>query len=159
MDDNIVFENNSVQVMNIIKETAIAWLNEASGEIEAQTKDNYDAAGRVDTGETKGSFKHHVDDDELKATIGSEKENAIWEEYGTGIYAENGNGRQGGWYIHESQLTEKAKSRMKKVHGKNGEVFYFTKGKKGHRPFQHAYNSKQSTIIRMAEEKFGENLK
>lgn len=140
--DNIVFENNSVQVMNVIKETAIAWLHEASGEIEAQTKDNYDAAGRVDTGETKGSFKHHVDEGELKSTIGSDMENAIWEEYGTGIYAESG-GRQTPWVYMDPKTGN----------------FYTTRGKKGHRPFQHAYDSKQSTIIRMAEEKFGENLK
>lgn len=141
--DNIVFENNSIQVMNVIKETAIAWLNEASGEIITQVTRNYDAAGRVDTGETKGSFSHKIDEEELKSTIGSDKENAIWEEYGTGIYAEDGTGRQTPWVYKDPKTGN----------------FYTTHGKKGHRPFQHAYDSQQSAIIRLAEKKFGENLK
>ena len=141
--DNIVFEDHSVQVLNVIKETAIAWLHEASGEIITQTTRNYDSAGRVDTGKTKGSFTHHVDDGELKSSIGSPDENAIWEEYGTGIYAENGNGRKTSWVYKDPKTGN----------------FYTTRGKKGHRPFQHAYDSKQSTIIRMAEKKFGNNLK
>lgn len=141
--DNIVFEDNSVQVLNVIEKTAIAWLHEASGEIEAQTKDNYDAAGRVRGGDTKRSFKHYVDDGELKSTIGSAMENAIWEEFGTGIYAENGNGRKTPWVYYDAAAGH----------------CYTTRGKKGHRPFQHAYDSKQSAIIRLAEKKFGNNLK
>lgn len=64
-----------------------------SGELEAQVKRNT----RVDTGQTKGSWTYKVDEANGEAMVGSPQENAIWEEFGTGQYALNGDGeRQNG---------------------------------------------------------------
>lgn len=64
------------------------FLHEAGGEIQAQTQRN----SRVDTGQTKGSYKYMVDEgkDESTVAVGSDLENAIWEEFGTGEYALHG---------------------------------------------------------------------
>lgn len=63
----------------------IGFLHEVGGEIQAQAQDN----SRVDTGQTKGSYKYMVDEgkDESTVSVGSDLENAIWEEFGTGEYA------------------------------------------------------------------------
>lgn len=136
------FEDYSVQV-NATMESAIGkFLTEASVELASQAARNT----RVSTGDTKGAWDYEVDDVEKVAIIGNPLQNAIWEEFGTGEYAANGDGRKGGWYIHESKLDAKAKSKMKKVIGKGGEVFYYTKGKHPTHALQRAFDSKKEVI-------------
>ena len=123
---DVVFEENSMKIKTAIADRVEAVLEECAGEIESQTKRN----SRVKTSKTKNSFRHVVDEGELKATIGSSDENAIWEELGTGEYALNGNGRKGGWkYVDEEG---------------NG---HFTRGKKPSRAMWNAYTTLKSTII------------
>lgn len=123
---SVKFEDYRIEVQNAINDKIIAKLEECSGEFEKQTKRN----SRVKTGKTKGSFQHKVIDAELTAYIGSNEENAIWEEFGTGEYALKGDGRKGGWFYED----EKG----------NG---HFTYGKKPSRAFWHAYTSLKSKII------------
>ena len=139
MSDNVVFEDYSIQCKNVLKNTAVAFLEEAAGEIVAQTQRNYDGAKRVRTGQTKGSFDHEVDSGTLTATMGSGEQNAIWEEFGTGIHALQGNGRKTPWTYKDKKT------------GK----WYTTRGKTGHRPFFTAYNTLKSSIIALAKERFG----
>jgi len=130
----IQFDDYSIDVKTALKDTAVAFLEEAGGELEAQTKRNC----AVVTGRTKGSFQHMVDESSLECAIGSDYENAIWEEFGTGIYAVNGDGRQGGWtYIDEQ-----------------GEK-HFTMGKRPKRMLFNAFQTLQGKIQQMAEERFG----
>lgn len=127
---SVKFHDFSIQVKGAMCEAAVAALEEAAGEIEAQAKRNT----RVDTCKTKNSFQHKVVDDELTAYIGSNYENAIWEEFGTGEYALEGNGRKGGWFY----VDEKGQG-------------HFTHGKRPSRAFWNAYTSLQSAIIRMIQ--------
>lgn len=124
---------------NVVKETlrttAINALEEASGELESQAKRNT----KVKTGKTKGSWQHIVDEDRLEAHIGSNYENAIWEEFGTGIYAQNGNGRKTPWTYTPDE----------------GEHFYRTRGKKPRRMLQNAFNSTKYKIEKYFKELFG----
>lgn len=117
-DDVIVFESNLKNVTNKIELEIYNALEEASGQIEKQVKQNQ----RVDTGQTKGSWKHYVSAKEHTAYIGSNYENAIWEEFGTGIHALNGNGRKTPWVYTPD----------------DGKTFYRTKGKKPLRPLYRA---------------------
>ena len=86
----VLFEDYSKDVINKINSLGVKWLEEASSEIESQTKQNT----KVDTGKTKGSWEHRVDANKLEAIVGSRYDNALWEELGTGIYALNGDGRK-----------------------------------------------------------------
>ena len=122
----VEFHDFSVKVKAAINANVDAVLEECAGEIESQTKRNT----RVDTGKTKNSFQHKVDTSTHTAYIGSNYENAIWEEFGTGEHALNGNGRKGGWYY----VDEKGKG-------------HFTHGKKPSRAFYHAYTSLKNAII------------
>ena len=126
MANKVVFEDYSIKVKTEIDDRIIAALEECAGEIESQTKSNT----RVDTGKTKNSFQHKVVDSELTAYIGSNYENAIWEEFGTGEYALEGNGRKGGW-VYKDEKDE----------------WHHTYGKKPTRAFWNAYNSLKNAII------------
>lgn len=151
------FIDNCLLIKAEIEDAAVAFLHEAAGEITAQTKRN----SRVDTSQTKDSYEYSVSESELKAVIGSSLENAVWEEFGTGEYALNHDGRKGGWYISADKLDGKTKSKFenkyhfKKVTSKDGKVFYYTKGKKPNRPFFKAAEKTKPKLKRMLESKLG----
>lgn len=132
---SVKFEDYSESVKQVIREKGIVWLEEASGELESQTKRNC----AVVTGKTKGSFEHTVDDDDLQAFIGSNYDNAIWEEFGTGQYALEGNGRKTPWiYTDEDGKTHR------------------TVGKRPKRMMHNAYQSLKNALISSAQERFGD---
>lgn len=125
-NSSVIFEDYSVKVKNAMDDRINAALEECAGELESQVKRN----SRVDTGKTKNSFQHRVVDSEHTAYIGSNYENAIWEEFGTGEHALEGNGRKGGWFYVDER----------------GEG-HFTRGKKPSRAFWNAYIALKSKII------------
>lgn len=127
----VEFHDFNINVKTAMSERAIAWLYEAAGEIESQTKRNT----RVDTGQTKNSWDYRVDESNLEATVGSPLENALWEEFGTGEYALHGDGRKGGWNYKD----------------KKGE-WHHTFGKRPNRAFYRAFTSLKHALIRSAEE-------
>lgn len=131
MGSNVEFHDFSVKVMGEIDDRVNIVLEECAGELESQIKRN----SRVDTGKTKNSFRHHVDDDAHVAYIGSPDENAIWEEFGTGEYAINGDGRKGGWVYYDEK----------------GER-HFTIGKKPSRAMWNAYSRMKNMIIRRIQD-------
>lgn len=131
----VKFEDNSINVKNAIDGKVLKFLEEAASEVESAARRN----SRVDTGQLKGSWTHIVDESAKEATIGSPLENAIWEEFGTGEYAVEGNGRKGGWvYVDDKG---------------NG---HFTHGKKPNHTLQRAFDSKKGVIRKRAEQIFGE---
>lgn len=121
---DVIFEDYSIEVMGAIDSKINAALEECAGEIESQTKRNT----RVDTGKTKNSWQHTVNEDEHIAYIGSNYENAIWEEFGTGEYASNG--RKGGWAYQDEK----------------GD-WHYTVGKKPSRAFFKAFTSLKNKVI------------
>lgn len=124
---DVEFKDFSIQVKAAIDKNINAVLEECAGELESQVKRNT----RVRTGKTKNSFQHKVDDEKHIAYIGSNYENAIWEEFGTGEYALEGNGRKGGWFYED----EKGDG-------------HFTYGKKPSRAFYKAYTSLKNKLIK-----------
>lgn len=131
----VEFHDFSIQVKEALDEKAVAFLYEAAGELQSQAARN----SRVDTGQLKGSWNYKVDEGDKEATIGSPLENAIWEELGTGEYAANGDGRQGGWFY----VDDKGKG-------------HFTRGKTPNHTLQRAFDSKKNAIINRARQIFGD---
>lgn len=131
----VQFEDYSFKVKTTIEGKALQFLEEAAAEVESAARRN----SRVDTGQLKGSWSHIVDESDHSATVGSPLENAIWEEFGTGEYALEGNGRKGGWYYEDDEG--------------NG---YFTHGKKPNRTLYRAFKDKEPVIRRRARQIFGE---
>lgn len=145
------FEDNSMEVKEKLNDAIIAFLYEAGGELQAQVKRNT----KSDSGDTKKSWKYKVSESEGKVVVGSNYENAIWEELGTGAYAEKGNGRKTPWFIPVEKVTGKKKpsyqGKVIIVYGKNGRKFYKTDGKKPKRALQLAFTSKKASIQRMLQ--------
>ena len=145
---------NSIAVKKALDNAAIAWLHDASHLIESQAKQNT----KVDTEQLKGSWQSIVDEQEGIATIGSPLENAIWEEFGTGEYALNGDGRKSAWYVDADKIHGKKRpsfnGKVVKVYGKNGKVYYKTNGKKPRRALFKAFETKKTAVIKRAEEIF-----
>ena len=131
---SVKFEDNSVQVLNAFNRAVYAFLEEAAGELESEAKRNT----RVNSEQTKNSWKHKINRASAEAYVGSRKQNAIWEEFGTGEYALKGDGRKGGW----------------KYKDKKG-VWHFTYGKTPNRALHKAKITCEPKIIRAAEDKFG----
>ena len=141
---NVEFEEFSASVKDLMSELLGNALDEIGAEIESQAARNT----RVDSGETKRKWDHLVEqnEQEAKVTIGNPLENAIWEEFGTGEYALNGDGRRGGWYIFADDAPELAKYNMKVVYGKDGKKFYYTKGKPPSRALYKAWEQNKSKV-------------
>ena len=133
---SVVFKDFTKIVLDKIHENGEQFLEEVGGEVEAQTKRNT----KVDTGKTKNSWEHVVNTDKMEVQIGSRYKNALWEEFGTGIYALNGNGRKKVPWVYKTP------------DGK----FHATVGKKPRRALHRAYESKKNLIIREARRRFKE---
>lgn len=132
---NVQFRDFSIEVKNLIAEKAAQFLEEAAVEVERAAKRN----SRVDTGQLKGSWTHTVDEEAHTATVGSPLENAIWEEFGTGEFAVNGDGRIGGWVYQDD----------------NGD-WHHTTGKTPNHTLQRAFDGRKAAIKRRARQIFGE---
>lgn len=132
---NVVFEDYTIEVQNKIADAIEPTLEECAGEIVSRTKRN----SRVDTGKTKNSFLYKVTGSVMagifRAHIGSNEENAIWEELGTGEYALNGDGRKDGWSYKDAK----------------GD-WHYTTGKKPSRAFFKAYTSLKNMIIKRLQD-------
>lgn len=131
----MAFNDYRVEVKAEMRSCAIAALYEACDEICSQAQRN----SRVKTGQTKGSYGYVVDEEKLEGCIGSSEENAIWEEYGTGEYALNGDGRKGGWFYVD-------------IEGKG----HFTHGKKPNRPLFRAFLSTKGNVEKIMKSRFAQ---
>ncbi len=154
---SVEFQDFRIQVKEAIDDKITAVLEECAGELEGQASRNT----RVASSKTKTSWEHKVKGD--TAYIGSPDENSIWEEFGTGEYALEGNGRSGYWVFVKGK---KGTSRSKKTYTlkeakkimailrKKGLEAYYTKGKRPSRAFWKAYVSMKSKIISRIQNAF-----
>lgn len=90
---NVEFTDNSIQIKDALTNAIESALYEIGGAVQRRAVDN----SRTDTGQLRGSWKYVVDEQNQEVQIGSPLENAIWEEFGTGIHADNQNGRKTPW--------------------------------------------------------------
>ena len=155
----VEFENNILKVKEALDGFAEQFLEEAGEVMEAQAKRNT----KKKTSHTAQAWTHVVDMSEKSVTIGNPLENAIWEEFGTGEYALNGNGRKGGWIYcvdNGNKITRNKDGSMRKNSKyKKEKEFYFTLGKHPRRMLFKAYHTKKSALIRRANQLMKEKLK
>lgn len=113
MSDVVIRDNSNAIISELEnKKTAIL---EAIG-IQAQSNAiiNIRNAGRVDTGRLKNSISYTVVGNTV--FIGSNVPYAVWHEVGTGIYADDGNGRQNPWAYQDSHGQWHNTKGLKPVH-------------------------------------------
>ena len=122
----VVFEDFTGEISKEIQSIILNWLEEASAELASQTA----TRTRRGTGETAGAWTNLVDRNNVVAYVGNPLENAIWEEYGTGEYALNNDGRKGGW-VYRDEATGK---------------WHHTYGKTPTRALHHAFKQNESLL-------------
>ena len=156
----VTFEDNSENCKNAIKASALAFLYEIGGEIRSQTQRN----SRRRTGRTAGTYEYMVDENELAVHVGSNDENAIWEEFGTGEHSIKG-GRKGYWvYVDNGgapqavkggkRYTKQEAKRIVAIMRKKGLNAYYTNGKTANRPLYKAFTATEGKIQSVAERCF-----
>lgn len=161
----VEFKDYSVECKTAIDNKINAVLAECAGLIISQTKRNSRTAA-VAGGRTKNSFEYKVVESEHTAYMGSNYENAIWEEFGTGEHAlpEGGGGRKGYWVFvkgsggtatrsGKSYTLAEAKKVMAILRSKGLEAYY-TNGKKPSRAFWKAYESLKGKITKHINNSF-----
>ncbi|KEH85039.1 hypothetical protein Z965_11145 [Clostridium novyi A str. BKT29909] len=94
-----MFRDNSRACKEAIKRAELRWLQAAALVIQSQAK----ALAPVDTSNLKTSINHKIVVDKLEAYIGTNADYAVYVEFGTGEFAENGQGRKGGWVYTNSE--------------------------------------------------------
>lgn len=143
---DVIFEDNSIKVKEALNNATIAWLYEVGGEFEAQTKRNTP----VDLGQLKKSWEYKVNEGSGATTVGSSLENSLWNEFGTGDYADNGDGRQTPWFVPVNDYTGAKKptynGKVEIVYGKNGIAYYKTNGKKAQHTLQNSYETLKNKV-------------
>lgn len=87
------FVDNSEAAKRELERAVIRGLIKASMLVEGQAV----LLAPVDKGGLRDSIGYKVNESELVAYVGTNCEYAIYVEFGTGEFAENGNGRKGGW--------------------------------------------------------------
>lgn len=153
---DIEFTDNSVRVKAALDNAINAWLLEAGGALEAQTKKNTSNRnyGKRDV---KNSWKYTVDESKKEAQVGSNLEASYWEEFGTGEHALYHNGRKGWWVYVEGNDTPSANQKMytereaKAVAAsmrRKGLDAHATNGNEPNRPLFTAFTLKKASIIR-----------
>ena len=86
--------DNSAEILAAMKEQVILGLKAIGQEAEGYAKEECP----VDTGRLRNSISSKVIEDEKAVYIGTNVEYAPYVEYGTGKYADNGQGRQTPWF-------------------------------------------------------------
>lgn len=128
------FIDHSDEGKEALKDATIQWLFQACILVEGQAV----ALATVQTARLRNSIDHIVDEDELIGYVGTNVEYAIYVEKGTGEFAENGNGRKGGWVYQDP----------------SGEWF-FTWGQEPQPYLRPAFRKNRSAIEALAKEIFG----
>ena len=109
-----ITEDNSDKVLEELKNSTQAALEAIGNQAVSHAKKNITQAGRVDTGAMRNSMTHQVERD--TCYVGTNNEYAIYHEFGTGIYAEGGKGRQTGWFYVDKKGVGHYTRGMRPIH-------------------------------------------
>lgn len=130
----MAFVDNSQEAKDAITQASIQFLFQACILVEGQAV----ALAAVQTARLRNSIDYVVDEAELAGYVGTNTEYAVFLEFGTGEFAENGNGRKGGWVYQDP----------------SGEWF-FTWGQEPQPYLRPAFRQNKSAIEALAKEFFG----
>lgn len=111
---DVKLTDNSKEVLRAAEEQIQAALEAVGNQAVSHAKSNITAAGRVNTGALRNSMNHLVEGD--TCYVGTNQSYAIYNEVGTGIYAEGGGGRQSPWAYQDGNGEWHMTRGMKGIH-------------------------------------------
>ena len=165
---NVEFSDFRVKVKGALNDAVTAYLYEAAGELEAQTIRNTRQGKKYRGKQATSLWKHSVDEAVKVAKVGSPDEAAYWEEFGTGEYALNGDGRKGWWvYVEGNDSPRSGQPQYSKNEAKaiaasmraSGLDAHASNGIEPNRPLHKAFTSLKSKLTRRAEQVIGGGMK
>ena len=116
MNADVKIESNKELFLGAAEEAVARALEAVGLQAEGYAKDIITEESRVDTGRLRNSIAHTYDAGEKAVYIGSNLEYAVYNEVGTGIYAEGGGGRKTPWiYVDEDGVGHRTVG-MKPIH-------------------------------------------
>lgn len=115
-DFKIRIEDHSGEVLKRLEEQKEAILEACGQTAVTHAKNIITRHSRVDTGAMRNSITHQVALNESAVYIGTNNEYAIYSEYGTGIYADEGKGRQTPWAYQDKNGEWHRTRGMKPIH-------------------------------------------
>lgn len=127
-------KDNSEQGKKALRAATIEWLFQACMMVQGQA---VMLAPVGYTGMLRDSIDYRVSEGELTGYVGTNVQYAVFVEFGTGEFAENGRGRKGGW-----------------IYPSNGE-FYFTYGQSPQPYLRPAFRQNRDSIQALANRIFG----
>lgn len=136
------FEDNSDGIKKGIEDAANAGMESALLVVEASAK----SKAPVDLGELRDTLDHSIKNTggNIVGKVGSPKDYAIYPEFGTGKFAENGAGRKGGWSYTLGEKDD------------DGDlIFYHTYGQEPQPYLRPAFRENKKTIIDMLGKSYG----
>lgn len=152
----------SIKVTEAMEDALIAGLHEAAGELEARTKRNSRQGHTYGDIQATALWDHKVSEGEMEAQVGSPHEAGFWEEFGTGEYALNKDGRKGWWIYVEGQDSgsggktyssqEEAEAMAASMRSR-GIPAHATNGIEPNRPLHRAFSSGKTVVKAIFEEK------
>lgn len=170
---NTTYRDFSVTVKAALNDISIGWLDETAGEIVTHAVRNCKMAtdGEREGRELRESYRYTMDEGKGEARIGSPRESAFWEEFGTGSYADqsaNG-GKQGrqGWWVYvkngdkhspnggQTYQTQQEAEEIAQFMRDDGLDAYATNGREPNYTLQKGFKR----IMPRAEEELAERLK
>jgi hypothetical protein len=159
----VEFIDFSAEVTEALEDALVAGLYEAAGELEALTIRNSRQGHKYGDIQATALWDHLVEEDEMKASVGSQHEAGYWEEFGTGEHALNGDGRKGWWVYIEGQDSGKGgKSYSTKAEAEEAAEFlrkvkkldaHVTNGIDPNRPLYRAFKSGEPVVKAILESK------
>ena len=160
---SVEMHDYTIKVTEAMTEALIAGLHEASGEIEARTKRNSRQNHRYGDILATALWEHKVNEGQMEAYVGSQKEAGYWEEFGTGSMALHGDGRKGWWVYVEGQDSGKGgKSYATREEAEDAAKFlrkvkkleaYATNGIEPNEPLKRAFVSSKRVVQAIFEDK------
>lgn len=130
-------------------------VNEAALNIQREAKANLTRGGQVDTGNLRSRIViEPATTDRLTLRVGTNVFYGIYIEFGTGIYAVNGDGRKTPWLIPVpiDELGTGKKKYNWKIVEIDGQQFYFTRGAKPHPFLFPAFENERNKFKQRIEE-------
>lgn len=111
---DVKLTDNSKKVLQATEQQIQEALEAVGNQAVSHAKSNITAASRVNTGALRNSMNHLVMGD--TCYVGTNQSYAIYNEVGTGIYAEGGGGRQTPWVYQDGNGNWHRTRGMKGIH-------------------------------------------
>lgn len=114
-DYSFKITDNSPEVLAALQEQIEAALEAVGNQAVSHSKSIVTSESRIDSGDLRNSISHKVIGDEKTVYVGTNQDYAIYNEYGTGIYADGG-GRQSPWSYKDKRGNWHRTRGMKPIH-------------------------------------------